>query len=69
MSLLSDTILFTKDLVQRYRITRRTLSTWQSDEKKPKGFSTAFPSPDFPGNPNKWRESTVKRWEAELSKH
>ena len=56
-------ILLTSDLTERYQITRKTLWSWQNAETMPKGFSAPFPSPDFPGNPNRWKSSSVREWE------
>ncbi|VFS74236.1 Uncharacterised protein [Kluyvera cryocrescens] len=58
-----DDILLTSDLTSRYKISRKTLWSWQSVDTMPRGFISPFPQPDFPGNPNRWRAESVKEWE------
>jgi len=58
-----DDILLTSDLTSRYKISRKTLWSWQSVDTMPRGFVSPFPQPDFPGNPNRWRSESVKEWE------
>ncbi len=60
---MKDSYLFTHDLLERYNISRKTLFKWRSAESMPKGFQLPFPDPDLPGNPNRWRSSTVRKWE------
>jgi len=60
---MDETILLTRDLMQHYHISRKTLWSWQSQETMPKGFARPFPAPDFPGNPNRWKSSSIKEWE------
>ena len=58
-----DDILLTSDLTSRYKISRKTLWSWQSTETMPRGFAKPFPAPDFPGNPNRWKSESDKEWE------
>ncbi|MBU4682550.1 excisionase [Cedecea davisae] len=62
-------ILVTRDLTEHYHISRKTLWKWQNHETMPKGFARPFPSPDFPGNPNRWKLSSVKEWEDRSREH
>ena len=58
-----DDILVTSDLTSRYKISRKTLWSWQSADTIPRGFVCPFPPPDWPGNPNRWRSESIKEWE------
>ncbi|EGI10803.1 conserved domain protein [Escherichia coli H736] len=58
-----DDILVTSDLTSRYKISRKTLWSWQSADTMPRGFVCPFPPPDWPGNPNRWRSESIKEWE------
>ncbi|UAN49186.1 excisionase [Serratia sp. JSRIV002] len=56
-------IIFTRDVLARYKISEKTLWKWRDPEKMPKGFKLPFPAPTIPGVPNRWRLSVVMDWE------
>jgi len=65
---MDDHYMFTSDVLERFKISRKTLFHWRHSEKMPKGFSCPFPEPDLPGNPNRWRTSTIHAWESAATK-
>ncbi|ADU69478.1 AlpA family transcriptional regulator [Pantoea sp. At-9b] len=64
---MEDHYMLTNDVLNRFKISRKTLFHWRNSEKMPKGFACPFPAPDLPGNPNRWRTSTIEAWEDKTS--
>lgn len=56
-------IIFTKDILDRYQISEKTLWKWRDKDKMPRAFLVPFPAPTIPGVPNRWRQSDVMEWE------
>ena len=50
----TNEILLTKDILERYKISRSTLYFWSTPDRKPKSLSKPFPKPTIKGNPNRW---------------
>jgi len=65
---MEDKYMLTRDVLERFKISRKTLFQWRRAEKMPRGFSSPFPNPDLPGNPNRWRSSTIHAWESVATK-
>ena len=60
---MQDHYMLTPDVLKRFKISRKTLFQWRHSDKMPKSFICPFPEPDLPGNPNRWRSSTIEAWE------
>ncbi|EMU6949266.1 TPA: helix-turn-helix transcriptional regulator [Escherichia coli] len=59
----TNEILLTKDILERYKISRSTLYFWSTPDRKPKFLSKPFPKPTIKGNPNRWWLSDILEWE------
>jgi len=64
---LSDEILLTSDVLNRYKISRSTLYFWSTPSRMPASFKRPFPQPTISGSPKRWRKSEVLRWEEEVN--
>jgi predicted DNA-binding transcriptional regulator AlpA len=60
---MDDKILLTNDILERYRISRSTLYFWSTPNRMPSTFICPFPKPTVQGNPKRWRESEIIKWE------
>lgn len=64
---MNDGILFTSDILARYKISRSTLYFWSTPARMPSSFTYPFPKPTIPGNPKRWRESEIASWEDQVN--
>ncbi len=62
-----DEIYRTRDVMERYKISRSTLQFWRTPKRMPKSFSRPFPRPTIPGSPDRWRLSDIVKWENEVN--
>ncbi|MGE2346546.1 helix-turn-helix transcriptional regulator [Enterobacter asburiae] len=63
---MDDNILVTSDILSRYKISRSTLYFWSTPARMPASFKCPFPKPTIQGNPKRWRESEIVKWEEEV---
>lgn len=60
-------IMLTRDVLERYEISRSTLYFWSTPARMPASFKRPFPKPTIGGSPKRWRTSDVLKWEDEVN--
>ncbi len=62
-----DEIYRTRDVLERYKISRSTLHVWRTPKNMPASFKRPFPQPTINGSPQRWRLSELLKWEDEVN--
>lgn len=65
--MVNDEIMLTKDVLERYKISRSTLHFWSTPARMPASFKRPFPKPTIAGCPKRWRKSELLKWEDEVN--